>query len=101
MKIELTSDQLEPLLKKEREKLVNELSEKFNKDLVKVQAQLQEALQVIEGLLTQESAPARRKYTDQEFLDMINQGMSNAQISKATGYNASYISMKKKKLLNS
>lgn len=100
MKIELTKEQINSLLQEELERRVNEQVAKISNDLVKIQSQLKEALQVIEGLLSIESAPAKRKFSDQEFLDMVNQGMTNTQIAKETGYNASYISIKKKKLLS-
>jgi len=84
----------------ELSKKVGEYQGKFRKELAKLQAQLNEALAVVNELLNEEvTVETRKKFNDSEFIEMFGKGMTNSQIAKETGYNASYISTKRKKLM--
>lgn len=101
MKIELTEEQVNSLVETEITKRVNDYTSKFNKELVKVQSQLTIALSIVNELLlnVESEKPVKVKLTDELFAKLWNEGKTNSQISKESGYNAGYISLMKKRLI--
>ena len=100
MKITLTEDQVNSLVEAEISKRVNEYSSKFNKELVKVQSQLSDALTLVNELLSNQVVNTKKdKLTAEVFTGLWNAGKNTSQIAKETGYNPSYVSTMKRKLI--
>jgi len=104
MKITLTDDQVNSLFESEINKRVSEQVGFYNKELSKLKAQLNDALEVVNGLLTNEAAfnqkvQKKTKLTDELFIKRWNEGMRLSDIAKETGYASSYLSVRKKKLV--
>jgi len=101
MKITLTDEQVNSLVEAEITKRVTEYSTKFNKELIKVQTQLSGALEILNSLLNniEVEKPKKAKLTDDLYIKLWNEGKTNSQIAKDSGYNAGYISLMKKRLV--
>ena len=100
MKITLTDEQVSSLIEAEITKRVNEHSSKINKELTKIQSQLTDALNLVNGILSnQEVNTKKEKLTAEVFVGLWNTGKNTSQIAKETGYNASYVSTLKRKLI--
>ncbi len=100
MKITLTDEQVNSLIEVEISKRVNEYSSKFNKELLKVQSQLSDVLTLVNELLSNQVVNTKKeKLTSEVFTDLWNAGKNTSQIAKETGYNASYVSTMKRKLI--
>lgn len=99
MKITLTDEQVNSLIEVEITKRVNEYTSKYNKELLKVQAQLKETLSIVNNLLNNQVVSKKEKLTTEKLIEMLNSGKSNTEISQETGYNSSYISLMKRNLI--
>ncbi|MCX6220501.1 MAG: hypothetical protein NTZ69_05895 [Bacteroidia bacterium] len=100
MKITLTDEQVNSLIEVEISKRVKEYSSKFNKELLKVQSQLSDALTLVNELLSNQVVNTKKdKLTPEVFTELWNAGKNTSQIAKETGYNASYVSTMKRKLI--
>lgn len=101
MKITLTDEQVKSLVEDEISKRVNEHSSKFNKNLLKVQSQLSDALTLVNELLKSNQVvnTTKDKLSPETFAGLWNAGKSTSQIAKETGYNPSYISNMKRKFI--
>ena len=101
MKITLTDEQVNSLIEVEISKRVSEYSSRFNKDLIKVQSQLSDALTLVNELLksNQVVITKKDKLTAEVFTGLWNAGKNTSQIAKETGYNPSYVSTMKRKLI--
>lgn len=99
MKITLTNEQVNTLVESELTKRVGDFQQNYRKELEKLQNQLNDAMATLNALMGVEFTVAKRKRTsNEEFLAMFEKGMTNALIAKETGYNPSYISLKRKRL---
>ncbi|HOY52224.1 MAG TPA: hypothetical protein PLX49_10670 [Prolixibacteraceae bacterium] len=99
MKITLTNEQVNSLVETEVAKRVGEYQESYRRELEKLQAQLNEMQATVSALMGAEiKVVKKKKTTNEEFVAMFENGMTNAQIAKETGYNPSYISLKRKNL---
>lgn len=102
MKIILTDEQINSLVEVEINKRVNEYSSKYNKELLKVQSQLTDALAIVNDLLINQVIKTKKeKLTDEQFIILWNEGKSIKEIASYSLYNAGYISLMRKRLLNS
>lgn len=99
MKITLTDEQVNTLIEAEITKRENEYSNRFNKELLKVQSQLTDALSLVNALLENHIKTKKEKLTPELFIKLWNEGKKNSEIANETGYNAGYISLMKKKLI--
>lgn len=99
MKIILTDEQVNSLIQVEINKRVNEFTAKHNKELLKVQAQLSDALNIVNDLLNNQIAQKKEKLTTERFLELWSSGKSISEIAKLTLYNASYVSLIKRNLI--
>ncbi|NLA48063.1 MAG: hypothetical protein GX876_01230 [Bacteroidales bacterium] len=100
MKITLTNEQVSGLVEVEFNKRIEEYQVAYRKELEKLQGQLNEALATVNALMGNEIAiQKKKKLTNEEFIEKFNQGMTNSQIAKETGYNPSYVSLKRKNLM--
>lgn len=100
MKITLTDEQVNTLIEAEITKRVNEYSNRFNKDLTKVQSQLKDALSLVNSLLENQVVKIKKeKLTPELFIKLWNEGKKNNEIAKETGNSAGTISTMKRKLI--
>ena len=100
MKITLTEEQVNSLIEVEINKRVNEYTSKFNKELLKAQTQLTDALSIVNDLLNNQVVNTKKeKLTTEIFIQLWESGKSTGTIAKETGYNSGYISQMKRKLI--
>jgi len=106
MKLTLTDEQVSELVKDEVDRKVLATKNYYIKEISKVQQQLQQALKVVDDLLfgveaepIVVKAEGKAKLTDEQWIELFNSGKTNVAIAKETGYNPSYLSGKKKKLI--
>jgi len=102
MKITLTDEQVNSLVEVEIKKRTGDNSDRYEKELLKVQTQLTNALSIVNNLLSNQVVKTKKeKLTDEQFVSLWNEGLSNNDIAIKTGYNAGYISLFKRKLIES
>ncbi len=95
----MTNEQVNSLVETEVAKRVGDYQESYRRELEKLQAQLNEMQATVSALMGAEiKVVKKKKTTNEEFVAMFENGMTNAQIAKETGYNPSYISLKRKNL---
>lgn len=96
----MTNEQVNGLVEVEFNKRIEEYQVAYRKELDKLQGQLNEALATVNALMGNEIViQKKKKLTNEEFIEKFNQGMTNSQIAKETGYNPSYVSLKRKNLM--
>lgn len=101
MKIELPDEFINSLVEVGISKRVSEYQSKFNKELLKVQTQLTEALSIVNDLLNNQIISTKKdKLTTEFFIKLWNEGKKSSEIAKETGYNSGYISQMKRKLIS-
>lgn len=100
MKITLTDEQVNSLIEVEINKRVNEYTSRFNKELLKAQSQLTDALSIVNDLLSNQVVKTKKeKLTPEIFIQLWESGKSTGEIAKELNYNSGYISQMKKKLV--
>ena len=84
MKLTLTDEQVNSLIQVEIDKRVNEFTVKQNKELLKVQAQLSDALNIVNDLLNNQGSQKKEKLTTERFLELWSSGKSVNEIAQLT-----------------
>jgi hypothetical protein len=100
MKITLTDEQVNSLIEVEINKRVSEFTNKFTKELLKVQSQLTDALSIVNALVNNEVVNNKKeKLTPEVFIKLWESGKNTGEIAKELNFNSGYISQYKKKLV--